>query len=81
MNTKLTLTLDKNIIEKAKKYANEKGISLSEMVENYLKIIIKEEAKTNIEITPLTKSLRGTFKAQADFDYKKKISESLSDNE
>ncbi|MBS3768977.1 MAG: DUF6364 family protein [Bacteroidales bacterium] len=79
MNTKLTLTIDKNIIEKAKKHANEKGISLSDMVENYLKIITKEQAKTNIEITPLTKSLRGTFKAPADFDYKKKLSEGLSD--
>ncbi len=79
MNTKLTLTIDRNIIEKARKHANEKGVSLSDMVENYLKIITKEEAKTNIEITPLTKSLRGTFKAPADFDYKQKLSEGLSD--
>ena len=35
MNTKLTLTLEKEVIEKAKKYASENGRSLSEMVENY----------------------------------------------
>ncbi len=32
MNTKLTLTIDKNIIEKAKKHANEKRVRLSDMV-------------------------------------------------
>jgi hypothetical protein len=35
MNTKLTLTLEKEVIEIAKKYAKEKGQSLSEIVENY----------------------------------------------
>jgi hypothetical protein len=79
MNSKLTLTIDKNIIEKAKKHANERGISLSEMIENYLKIITKDQANSDIEIAPLTKSLRGTFNAPPDFDYKNKLSKGLSE--
>ena len=36
MSTKLTLSLDKEIIEKAKEYAREHKVSLSYLVENYL---------------------------------------------
>ena len=39
MNTKLTLTIEKEVIEIAKEYAKEKGQSLSEMVENYFKFV------------------------------------------
>ena len=37
MNVKLTLNLDAKVIEMAKKYALENGVSLSEVVEEYLK--------------------------------------------
>ncbi len=39
MNTKLTLTIEKTLIAKAKQYAKGKGRSLSDIVENYLKVI------------------------------------------
>jgi hypothetical protein len=35
METKLTLSLDKEIIEQAKKYAKQQKTSLSKIVENY----------------------------------------------
>jgi len=78
MNTKLTLTIEQTIIKKAKKYAKGKGRSLSDIIENYLKVITKEEGKSDFEITPLTKSLRGSFKAPKDFDYKEELSKGLS---
>lgn len=78
MNTKLTLTIEQTIIERAKKYAKQKGHSLSDIIENYLKAITKVEAKTDLDISPVTKSLRGTFKAPADFDYKSELSKGLS---
>jgi replicative DNA helicase len=79
MNTKLTLTIEQSIIEKAKKYASERGRSLSDIVENYLKAITKEEdKKREDELTPIVKSLKGTFKAPEDFDYKKELSKSLT---
>ena len=79
MNTKLTLTIEQTIIKRAKKYARQKGRSLSDIIENYLKIIIKDKAKSDIEITPLTKSLKGSFKAPDNFDYKKQLSKGLSE--
>jgi replicative DNA helicase len=79
MNTKLTLTIEQSIIEKAKKYASDRGRSLSDIVENYLKAITKEEdKKREDELTPIVKSLKGTFKAPEDFDYKKELSKSLT---
>jgi len=78
MNTKLTLTMEQTIIERAKKYAKGKGRSLSDIIENYLKVITTGESETDIEITPLVKSLRGSFKAPKDFDYKKALSKGLS---
>ncbi|NVO10976.1 MAG: hypothetical protein HXX16_13505 [Bacteroidales bacterium] len=79
MNTKLTLTIDQSIIEKAKKYANGKGRSLSSIIENYLKVITKEEVVSDIELTPIVKSLKGSFKAPKNLNYKKELSKRLSE--
>lgn len=79
MNTKLTLTIEQSVIEKAKKYASEKGRSLSDIIENYLKVITKEEEeKKDIELTPLVKSLKGSFKAPKNFEYKSELSKNLA---
>lgn len=78
MNTKLTLTIEQSVIEKAKKYASEKGRSLSDIIENYLKVITIEEEKREIELTPLVKSLKGSFKAPKNFDYKSELSKNLA---
>ena len=72
MKKKLTLTLEENVIEKAKTYAKEEGTSVSSLVENYLKVItsakrnegeqlkIKEESVNyKSENTPLVKKMRG----------------------
>ena len=75
MDTKLTLKLDKKVIEKAKIYAASQNISLSWMIENYLKAITSTEnnaAINEIEISDFVKSLSiGNNKIPADFDYKK----------
>jgi len=78
MNTKLTLTIEQAVIERAKSYAKEKGRSLSDIIENYLKVITKEE-KIEEELSPLIKSLRGSFKTPKSFDYKKELSKGLSE--
>ena len=43
MTTKLTLTVEKSIIERAKSYAKNTGRSLSELIENYLETITQEK--------------------------------------
>jgi hypothetical protein len=78
MNTKLTLTIEQSVIEKAKIYAKDKGWSLSDIIENYLKVITKEEARTQYEITPIVKSMKGSFSAPANFDYKKELTKGLA---
>lgn len=79
MNAKLTLTIEEKIIEKAKKYARENGRSLSGIIENYLKIITQEEVREHREISPLVRSLKGSFKAPEDFDEKKELTDGLSE--
>jgi len=78
MNTKLTLTIEQSIIEKAKSYAKEKGRSLSDIIENYLKAITREQRAIE-DFSPLVNSLRGSFKAPENFDYKKELSQGLSE--
>lgn len=79
MNTKLTLTIDHAIIEKAKVYAKQKESSLSNLIENYLKALTQDVNSSEIEITPIVKSLKGSFTAPEDFDYKKELSKRLSE--
>lgn len=79
MNTKLTLTIERTLIEKAKEYAKGKGRSLSDIVENYFKVIVKEGGIVKGESTPIVDSLRGSFKAPKDFDYKKELTKSLTE--
>ncbi len=76
MNTKLTLTLEKEVIEQAKKYASTKGRSLSEMVENYFKYITDSKATgEGDQLSPRTKKLRGVLKVEANFNYKDLLDE------
>lgn len=79
MNTKLTLTIEQTIIEKAKKYANARGRSLSNIIENYLKAITKENENEHSELTPIVKTLKGSFKAPEKMNYKKELSDKLSE--
>lgn len=78
MNTKLTLTIEQSIIERAKSYAKGKGRSLSDIIENYLKAITTEQRIVE-DISPIVNSLRGSFKSPESFDYKKELSKGLSE--
>ena len=60
MNTKLTLNLDKSIIEEAKFYAKANKLSLSKLIENYLHSLTYRKSET-AEISPLVKSLTGVI--------------------
>lgn len=81
MNTKLTLTIEQSIIEKAKKYARKKERSLSDLIESYLKALTTEENITKVEdeLSPTLKSLKGSFEMSKNFDYKKELSDRLTE--
>jgi hypothetical protein len=76
MDIKLTLSLNKTIIERAKDYAKSHKVSLSRLIESYLSslTVIKKQV---IEITPLVESLSGVIKLDNDFDYKESYSDYL----
>ncbi|HUH73844.1 MAG TPA: DUF6364 family protein [Chitinophagales bacterium] len=79
MNTKLTLTIEKEVIETAKEYAKEKGQSLSEMVENYFKLVTVEKRNLNKnQLSPKVRRLRGIIKSEENIDYKEILTEELS---
>ncbi|HZJ20133.1 MAG TPA: DUF6364 family protein [Pricia sp.] len=78
MSKKLTLTLEKEVIAMAKDFAKEQGQSLSELVENYFKLLTKDNESDNpVELSPKVKSLKGVLKVGKDFDYKKVLEEEI----
>jgi hypothetical protein len=77
MGTKLTLNIDKEVTVKAKVYARNAGRSLSDLVENYLKLLTKNSSIEDSEYTPRVKSLLGSVTVPKDFDYKNEIADNL----
>jgi len=64
MTTKLTLTIDKTIIKKAKSFARDKNKSVSRIVEEYLNNISSGTTPTKFSHNldaPITDSLVGMF--------------------
>lgn len=76
MDAKLTLNVDKNVIEQAKEYAKSHKISLSRLIESYLSSLNAKKDR-EIEITPLVKSLSGVIKLENDFNYKESYTDYL----
>jgi hypothetical protein len=67
MDTKLTVRVEKELIEAAKRYAREQGVSLSELIEAYLRTL----AVTQDEIAgraPVLQRLSGILPAEASLD-------------
>ena len=82
MNTKLTLKLDKFVIEQAKEYASSHKRSLSRIIESYLKSLINRDRKNDeseIEISPFVKSMATGIKIPNDLDYKSGILDHLEE--
>ena len=67
MDSKLTLKLDENVIERAKKYASNKKVSLSRLIENYLDSITSQQ-NDDFEISPFVKSISSGKSVPADLD-------------
>ena len=82
MDTKLTLKLDKFVIEQAKEYASSHKRSLSRIIESYLRSLInrdKNDDESDLEISPFVKSMSTGVNIPADFDYKSEILNHLNE--
>jgi hypothetical protein len=63
MPNKLTLSIDQEIIEKAKEYAKLQGRSLSNIIEEYLKSISIDSSKNEKrDLSKLVRELKGSIK-------------------
>ena len=70
MNTKLTLSLNKEIIERAKIYAKEHNVSLSSLIENYLLKIVSDFKDKATPKDSIVDQLSGIIKLDDKEDYK-----------
>lgn len=74
MTTKLTLTIEKEVIERAKRYAKSTGRSLSELIEAYLESIVQED-NGGQRMSKKLKGLVGSVKLPKDFDEDRELQE------
>ncbi|MEM6525162.1 MAG: DUF6364 family protein [Bacteroidota bacterium] len=82
MDAKLTLKLDKDVIDKAKTYASLQKRSLSRIIESYLRSLIDKENQLpndDIEISPFVKSIRTGVSFPSNLDDKKEYVDYLAE--
>jgi hypothetical protein len=79
--SKLTLSVDPEVVARAKKYAKLNHTSVSELVETFLSVVTKPEKKARQKQkapTPLLDSLRGIVKDDG-LDYREEYHKYLAE--
>lgn len=79
MNTKLTLSLNKDVIELAKRYAKDKNISLSFLIENYLLKIVSDFQSPISSKGSIVNELSGIISLDPDVDARKEYADYLTE--
>ena len=83
MDTKLTLKLDKHVIDRAKEYAASHKRSLSRIIESYLQSLTIQDDSTiavdDIQISPFVRSMATGVHIPSDLDYKADYSKYLTE--
>ncbi len=78
MKTKLTLSVEKDVIMKAKAISSHSGISLSELIENFFRqLTLNENRRHGKQESELVRSLKGSVRVPEDFNYDSELSEGL----
>jgi len=72
MQTKLTLRLEEQIIEDAKRFAKQSGKSLSQMVADYFAQLEKNTLSQEKYLPPITASLKGALQLNSSQDLDEK---------
>lgn len=75
MKSKLTLSVNKETVEKAKRYAKQHGVTLSSLVERYLYVLTVDEKPDINEISPNVMELASILKYDEQYSSKEKIRE------
>jgi Family of unknown function (DUF6364) len=77
MQTKLTLRIDEELIERAKSHARQSGKSVSQLVSDYLQMLPQPRQTRPRPLTPLVGSLRGVLAGSGldEEDYRRHLEE------
>ena len=70
--SKLTLSVEKGVVSRAKRYAKQQGVSVSEMVEEYLAAVVAPPSP-GLKDPPILRSLRGSLKRGDVEDYRRHL--------
>lgn len=73
MNTKLTLSIEEEVIRKAKAYAEHSGRSLSDLVQSYLERITSQHSEQATEVPAAFKDVYGSVALPENLDHKEAI--------
>jgi len=74
--SKLTLTVEKDLIEDAKRYAARTGSSVSAMVSRFLQSVLQAEEDT-VRLGPVTREASGILRLDEDRSYKDLLEQAL----
>jgi hypothetical protein len=77
MQTKLTLRIDDELIDRAKSYARRSGKSVSQLVSDYLEMLPEPGLRQPRPLTPIVESLRGVLAGSGldEADYRRHLEE------
>jgi antitoxin component of RelBE/YafQ-DinJ toxin-antitoxin module len=70
--SKLTLSVDDRVVSSAKRYAKQRGLSVSEMVETYLAAVAGQGSGA-VPDAPILRSLRGSLKKADAAEYRRHL--------
>ena len=70
--SKLTLSVDDRVISRAKRFAKQQGVSISEIVEAYLTAVAAPPSAGTAD-APVLRTLRGSLKRADTRDYRKHL--------
>lgn len=76
MKKKLMLRIDEAAMERAKAYADERGTSVSKLVEQFFEALSAGKDAGDVEISPFVASLRGVAAGEVgEEDYRRHLEE------
>jgi hypothetical protein len=82
MQTKLTLRIDDELIERAESYSQRTGKSVSQLVSDYIKMLPEPGREPSAKkgapvLTPIVRSLKGSFRGAKidEKDYRRHLEE------
>ena len=79
MSTKLTLNIDREVIQIAKAFAREQNVSLSFLVENLLRKVTASNPPAAVPANSLVAQLSRVIQLSADFDYREELGDRWSE--